>query len=290
VDDAIQKADTLIEALAWIRQFRGRTTVIKLGGSIMADVDALRHVLLDIVFMETVGMRPVIVHGAGPAINTAMEEAGIAPNFIHGRRVTDQVTLRIVQDVLAGKVNRQLAELIEDIGGRAMTLNFDSTPVLFGEQLELVLEGENVDLGFVGQVTRIDQMVIDNLCYAGTVPIIPSMCTDDQGQVYNVNADSAATMVARLLGAEKLIFLSDVNGVREDKDDPSTLIASLSVERAYELIADGAIDAGMIPKVEACIETLDRGVRKIHIIDGRIRHSLLLEIYTSQGIGTQIIK
>ncbi len=290
MDDAIQKADTLIEALAWIRQFRGRTTVIKLGGSIMADVDALRHVLLDIVFMETVGMRPVIVHGAGPAINTAMEEAGIAPNFIHGRRVTDQVTLRIVQDVLAGKVNRQLAELIEDIGGRAMTLNFDSTPVLFGEQLELVLEGENVDLGFVGQVTRIDQMVIDNLCYAGTVPIIPSMCTDDQGQVYNVNADSAATMVARLLGAEKLIFLSDVNGVREDKDDPSTLIASLSVERAYELIADGAIDAGMIPKVEACIETLDRGVRKIHIIDGRIRHSLLLEIYTSQGIGTQIIK
>jgi acetylglutamate kinase len=142
----------------------------------------------------------------------------------------------------------------------------------------------------VGQVTRIDQAVIDNLCYAGTVPIIPSMCTDEQGQVYNVNADSAATMVARLLGAEKLIFLSDVNGVREDKDDPSTLIASLSTERAHQLIADGAIDAGMIPKVEACIETLDRGVRKVHIIDGRIRHSLLLEIYTSQGIGTQIIK
>ena len=289
MDDAIQKADTLIEALSWIRQFRGRTTVIKLGGSIMADEDALRHVLLDIVFMETVGMRPVIVHGAGPAINTAMEEAGIAPNFVHGRRVTDQVTLRIVQDVLAGKVNRQLAELIEDIGGRAMTLNFDSTPVLFGEPLELVLEGENVDLGFVGQVTRIDQMVIDNLCYAGTVPIIPSMCTDDQGQVYNVNADSAATMVARLLGAEKLIFLSDVNGVREDKDDPSTLIASLSAERAYELIADGAIDAGMIPKVEACIETLDRGVRKVHIIDGRVEHAVLLELFTDQGIGTLLI-
>jgi acetylglutamate kinase len=256
----------------------------------MVDEDALRHVLLDIVFMETVGMRPVIVHGAGPAINAAMEKAGIAPNFVHGRRVTDQATLSIVQDVLAGNVNRQIAELIEDVGGRAMTLNFDSTPVLFGEPLELVLDGDNVDLGFVGQVTRIDQAVIDNLCYAGTVPIIPSMCTDEQGQVYNVNADSAATMVARLLGAEKLIFLSDVNGVREDKDDPSTLIASLSTERAHQLIADGAIDAGMIPKVEACIETLDRGVRKVHIIDGRIRHSLLLEIYTSQGIGTQIIK
>ena len=290
MDDAIQKADTLIEALSWIRQFRGRTTVIKLGGSIMADEASLRHILLDIVFMETVGMRPVIVHGAGPAINAAMDEAGITPNFVHGRRVTDQATLSIVQEVLAGSVNRQLAELIEDIGGRAMTLNFESTPVLFGEPLDLVLDGENVDLGFVGQVTRIDQAVIDNLCYAGTVPIIPSMCTDEQGQVYNVNADSAATMVARLLGAEKLIFLSDVNGVLEDKDDPSTLIASLTAERARQLIADGAIDAGMIPKVEACMETLDRGVRKVHIIDGRIRHSLLLEIYTSQGIGTQIIK
>ena len=164
MDDAIQKADTLIEALSWIRQFRRRTTVIKLGGSIMADEAALRDILLDIVFMETVGMRPVIVHGAGPAINAAMDEAGITPNFVHGRRVTDQTTLNIVQEVLAGSVNRQLAEMIEDIGGRAMTLNFESTPVLFGEPLDLVLDGENVDLGFVGQVTRIDQTVIHNMC------------------------------------------------------------------------------------------------------------------------------
>ncbi len=290
MDNAIEKADTLIEALSWIRQFRGKTTVIKLGGSIMKDEDALRHVLLDIVFMETVGMRPVIVHGAGAAISQAMDKAGITPRFIHGRRYTDQATLDIVEQVLAVDVNRKLADLIEDIGGRAMTLNFESTPVLHGQKLDLVVQGETVDLGFVGVVDRVDQTVIDNLCYAGTVPVIPSMCTDESGQKYNVNADTAATMVARLMGAEKLVFLSDVNGVCTDKNDPQTLISSLDGEQARSMIATGAIDEGMIPKVEACLETLDRGVRKIHIIDGRIRHSLLLEVYTSSGVGTQILK
>ena len=288
--DAIQKADTLIEALAWIRQFRGKTTVIKLGGSIMKDEDALRHALVDIVFMETVGMRPVIVHGGGAAISQAMDEAGIEPNFIHGRRFTDAETLTIVEQVLAGTVNRRLAELIEEIGGRAMTLNFESTPVLIGEKLDLAIDGELVDLGFVGRVTEVERAVIENLCYAGTIPVIPSMCIDHQDQKYNVNADTAATKVAQLLGAEKLVFLSDVNGVRRDKDDEDTLINSLSADEARELIASGVIDSGMIPKVEACLETLDRGVQKVHIIDGRIRHSLLLEIYTSSGIGTQITK
>lgn len=288
--DAIQKADTLIEALAWIRQFRGKTTVIKLGGSIMKDEDALRHALVDIVFMETVGMRPVIVHGGGAAISQAMDEAGIEPNFIHGRRFTDAETLTIVEQVLAVTVNRRLAELIEEIGGRAMTLNFESTPVLIGEKLDLAIDGELVDLGFVGRVTEVERAVIENLCYAGTIPVIPSMCIDHQDQKYNVNADTAATTVAQLLGAEKLVFLSDVNGVRRDKDDEDTLINSLSADEARELIASGVIDSGMIPKVEACLETLDRGVQKVHIIDGRIRHSLLLEIYTSSGIGTQITK
>ena len=290
MQDAIQKADTLIEALGWIRQFRGKTTVIKLGGSIMKDEAALRHVLVDIVFMETVGMRPVIVHGGGAAISQAMDEAGIAPNFIHGRRVTDAETLTIVEQVLAGTVNRRLAELIEEIGGRAMTLNFESTPVLIGEKLALTIDGEAVDLGFVGRVTEVERAVIENLCYAGTIPVIPSMCIDQDEQKYNVNADTEATTVAQLLGAEKLVFLSDVNGVRRDKDDADTLINSLSADKARELIASGVIDSGMIPKVEACLETLDRGVQKVHIIDGRIRHSLLLEIYTSSGIGTQITK
>ena len=287
---AIEKADTLIEALGWIRQFRGKTTVIKLGGSLLQDEAALRHVLLDIVFMETVGMRPVIVHGGGAAISKEMDTAGIAPEFIHGRRVTNDQTLEIVEKVLAGDVNRRLAELIEEVGGRSMTLNFESTPVLFGEKTTVRVSDEDVDLGWVGRVTDIDRVVIENLCYAETVPVIPSMCIDDDGQKYNVNADTAATVVAQLLGAEKLVFLSDVNGVLLDEDDESSRIESLTADRARELIAYGTITGGMIPKVEACLETLDRGVGKVHIIDGSIRHSVLLEVYTTDGIGTQIVK
>ena len=287
---AIEKADTLIEALGWIRQFRGKTTVIKLGGSLLQDEVALRHVLLDIVFMETVGMRPVIVHGGGVAFSKEMDTAGIAPEFIHGRRVTNDQTLEIVEKVLAGDVNRHLAELIEEVGGRSMTLNFDSTPVLFGEKTTVRVGNDDVDLGWVGRVTDIDRVVIENLCYAETVPVIPSMCIDDNGQKYNVNADTAATVVAQLLGAEKLVFLSDVNGVLLDENDESSRIESLSADRARELIANGTISGGMIPKVEACLETLDRGVGKVHIIDGSIRHSVLLEVYTTDGIGTQIVK
>jgi acetylglutamate kinase len=287
--EAIQKADTLVEALGWIRKFRETTTVIKLGGSVMEDIDALRHVLLDVVFMQAVGMRPVIVHGGGAAISRAMRAAGIESRFVQGRRYTDAPTLEIVEQVLAGEVNSRVAGLIEELGGRSMTLNFESTNVLTGKPLEIELEGESVDLGFVGQVTQVNRMVVENLCYAGQIPIIPSMCVDEEGNKYNVNADTAATAVAQSLRADKLVFLSDVNGVRRDKDDPDTLIHTLTPAEARELIAAGAIDSGMIPKVEACIETLNQGVRKVHIIDGRLRHSLMLEIYTTEGIGTQLI-
>jgi acetylglutamate kinase len=172
-----------------------------------------------------------------------------------------------------------------------MPLNFRSTNVLFGQKLMLPDgEGGEIDLGFVGQVTGVDRTVIDNLCYAGQVPVIPSMCIDTHGQKYNVNADTAATAVAQALGAEKLIYMSDVNGVRRDKSDPNSIIHSLTAAEARRLMAEGVIDSGMIPKVEACLETLDRGVRKVHIIDGRLRHSLLLEIYTTQGVGTEILQ
>ncbi len=288
--DAIEKADVLIEAMAWIRQFRDKVTVIKLGGSVMEDPDALRHILLDIVFMETVGMRPVVVHGGGAAISRAMEEAGLPARFEKGRRVTDEATLEIVERVLAGEVNEQIAATIEHLGGRAMNLNFQTTNVLFGKKLLLPGDdGQPLDLGFVGTVDRVDRTVIENLCYAGQVPVIPSMSIDDQGQKYNVNADTAATAVAQALGAEKLVYLSDVNGVRRDKEDPSSIIHSLTAADARQLIGNGQIGTGMIPKVEACLETLDRGVRKVHIIDGRLRHSLLLEVYTNKGVGTQIV-
>jgi acetylglutamate kinase len=286
-----QKADVLIEALGWVRQFRGKVVVIKLGGSIMDDANAMRHLLIDVVFMETVGMRPVIVHGGGAAISRGMEQAGLAARFIQGRRYTDEATLEIVEQVLAYETNEKLAAQIEEYGGRAAPLNFRTTNVLWGERLQLADDGgQPIDLGHVGTVTRVDRSTIDNLCYAGIVPVIPSMCRSEKGQKYNVNADTAANAVAASVGAEKLMFLSDVNGVRRSKTDPTSLIKSLTAAEARAMIRSGAIDKGMIPKIEACLEILDRGIRKVHIIDGRERHSLLLEIYTTQGVGTEICK
>ena len=239
--------------------------------------------------METVGMRPVVVHGAGSRITQAMEAAGIVPRFVHGRRVTDGQTLQIVERVLAQETNQSLADRYEKIGGRAMTLNFDSSPVLYGRPLQLQDEfGASIDLGFVGEVTRVERLVIDNLCYAGQVPFIPSMCETSDGQKLNVNADTAATKLAQELNADKLVILSDVPGVLREANDPESIISSLTRSEALKLIENGTIAAGMIPKVQACLETIDRGVRKVHIVDGRLRHSLLLEIYTSSGIGTVI--
>lgn len=289
-NEAIQKADTLIEAMGWIRRFRGKTTVIKLGGSLMANMDAMRHTLLDIIFMETVGMRPVVVHGGGPSINKAMEAAAIEPVWIRGRRVTDAKTLEIVERTLGYELNTFLADEVERLGGRAMNLNFRTTNVLFGEKLLLEEPGsEPIDLGFVGQVTRVDRQTIESLTYTNQIPIIPSMCIDSDGQSYNVNADTAAMAVAEALGAEKLIFISDVNGVRRIKEDPSSVIHSMTADEAEALIESGVISGGMIPKVEACLSTLRRGVGKVHIIDGQLRHSLLLEIYTTAGVGTEIV-
>jgi acetylglutamate kinase len=291
LEEAIQKADVLIEALTWIRQFRGKKTVIKLGGSVMESEEAMNHLLLDVVFMETVGMQPVVVHGGGAAISRAMAEAGLQPRFVQGRRYTDAATLKIVERVLCGEINPQIARRINELGGRAQPLSFRTTNVLRGERILLPDENsQSVDLGYVGTVTRVDRATIEQLCHAGIVPVIPSMCITKEGQKLNVNADTAATAVAQALEAEKLVYLSDVNGVRRYKDDANSLIGTLTADEARKLIENGSIEAGMIPKVQACLETLDRGVRKVHIIDGRLRHSLLLEVYTTKGVGTQIVK
>jgi acetylglutamate kinase len=288
---AIQKADTLIEALGWIRKFRDTTTVIKLGGSVVEHPESLRHLLVDIVFMSTLGMRIVVVHGGGKAISRAMDAAGIEPRFVQGRRYTDRATLDIVERVLATELNHELVARIEDFGGRAMSLNFLSTNVLFGEKLTIDGDdGEPVDLGSVGEVTRVDRLTIDNLTYAGQVPVIPSMALGPDGEKLNVNADTAASAVAAALGAEKLVVLSDIPGVLRDVGDPESLIHSLTVSEARRLIADGTISAGMIPKIEGCLATLEQGVKKIHIVDGRLRHSLLLEIYTTSGVGTELVR
>jgi acetylglutamate kinase len=288
---AIQKADTLIEALGWIRKFRDTTTVIKLGGSVVEHPDSLRHLLLDIVFLSTLGMRIVVVHGGGKAINRAMDEAGIEPKWVQGRRYTDDATLAIVEKVLATDLNHELVAKLEEYGGRAMSLNFLSTNVLFGETLALDgPDGEQLDLGYVGEVTKVDRLTIDNLMYAGQVPVIPSMAMGPDGQKLNVNADTAATAVAAAVGAEKLVVLSDTPGVLRDVNDPESLITHITAAEARQMIADGTIAGGMIPKIEGCLDTLAQGEKKIHIIDGRLRHSLILEIYTTSGVGTELVR
>lgn len=291
MEEAIKKADVLVEAMSWIRQFRGQTTVIKLGGSVMKDEAALEQILHDVVFMETVGMHPIVIHGGGSAISHAMAEAGLEARFEQGRRYTDEASLKIVEEVLVNRINPSLADSINKLGGKAVALNFNTQNVLSGQRLALVTaNGEEIDLGYVGEVTDVDGGVLKQLCSECTVPVIPSMCIDEAGQKYNVNADTAATAIAVSLRADKLVFISDVNGVRRDKNDPASLIDSLDETLARQLMLDGTIDSGMIPKIESCLETLNRGVGKVHIIDGSLRHSLLLEIYTNSGVGTEIVK
>lgn len=290
MNDAFQKAEILVEALSWIRQFRDRSVVIKLGGSALEDESTVRRLLTDVIFMETVGMHPVLIHGGGKSINAAMKTAGIEPRWVQGRRYTDEATLDIVARILAGEISTSLARMIREQGGRAMALSFLGSNCLIGEKLMLPDEkGQPLDLGFVGQVVSIDRQLIEQSCDAGIIPVIPSVAVDQAGQKYNVNADTAAAAVARHLEAEKLIFLSDVPGIFRDRHDPSTLLSNLTTQQCRELIADGTIDSGMIPKVEAAIDALAAGVKKVHIIDGREPHSILMEIYSNTGIGTEIV-
>jgi acetylglutamate kinase len=292
VHKAMEKADVLIEAMKWIRQHRGKITVIKIGGSLMEDEAAMTHLLLDTVFMESVGMKPVIVHGGGKAISDAMQAAGIEPRFVQGRRYTDSASLDIVKRVLGKEISEQLVQQIDLFEGQAKPLGvcFNSN-VLFGEKLALTDEtGKEVDMGWVGTITRVNTVPIRKLCERGIIPVIPSVALMDDGseQALNVNADTAATAVAKELSAEKLIYVSEVNGLRTDPDDPKSMIDSITAEQARQMLASGSIVGGMIPKIQACLETLERGVQKIHIINGRLRHALLLEIFTSMGVGTEI--
>jgi acetylglutamate kinase len=293
-DEAIRKADVLIEALGYFRQFHGRFTVIKLGGSVMEDPETLRALLVDVVFMQTVGMRPVVVHGGGKAITAAMEGAGLEARFVQGRRYTDEATLEIVARVLAEEINADIVRHINKFGGRASGLHHKTTlQCLYGRRLDLPDgRGGSIDLGLVGEVTKVDALPIENHCLAGVVPVLPSLAEDEdlEGQLLNVNADTAAAAVATAIRAEKLVFLTDTPGILGNKDEPDSLIPGLNPEECRGLIDRGVIDRGMIPKVEACLTSLDAGVKKTHIIDGRLPHALLLEIFTHTGIGTEIVR
>ncbi len=288
MDDAIRKAEVLIEALSYIRTFRDRLTVIKLGGSAMEEADSLCATLLDVVFMETVGMRPLLVHGGGRAIDRAMTAAGLKPRKVQGRRYTDEETLSIVMRVLK-EINADMEGQIRGLGGRAVGMSSGSLQCLFGERLLLPDDsGRPVDLGRVGRVTRVDHALLSDFCAAGVVPVLPSLALDADGGWLNINADTAAAAVAANLRAEKLVLLTDTPGILREHGNENSLISSLDAAGCRDLIARGTIAEGMIPKVEACLECLRAGVRKIHIIDGRLRHSLLLEIYTDHGVGTEI--
>ena len=291
--DASEKADVLIEAMKWIREHRGKITVIKLGGSLMEDEVAMMHLIIDLVFMETVGMKPVVVHGGGAAISEAMKKAGIQPTFVQGRRYTDEATLGVVRDVLARQISGGLVDQIKFFGGEAVALSepFGSN-VLYGKKATIKDDaGENVDLGWVGEVTGVDVKKIEEYCDQGIIPVIPSytVLEGSENQGLNVNADVAATEVAKQLRAHKLVFVSEVNGVRTDPNDPNSMIDSLTADEARKLLASGAIVGGMIPKIQSCLKTIERGVEKIHIINGSLRHAILLEIFTSQGVGTEIV-
>jgi acetylglutamate kinase len=290
MQEAIAKAGALIEAMEYIRKFRGKIVVVKLGGSILDDMAQQKNLLMDVAFMATVGIQPVIVHGGGKAITKAMKEAGLEPVWVQGRRYTDERTLAIVEHTLVRKTNAPIVETIRELGIPAMGLHSLSSCVLFGEQMRLEMDGRRVDLGMVGKITEVNADLLRTLCQAGTIPVIAPLARDKAGGKLNVNADSAAGMVAAALKAEKLVVLSDTHGIRTNIDDPESRISSADKKQIEQMIETGIINEGMLPKVEACLIAIDGGVSKAHIIDGRIPHSLLLEIYTDLGIGTEIVK
>ena len=288
--EAISKAAGLVEALGYIQRFHEKTIVVKVGGSIMDDEQALSNILTDIVFMNYVGMQPVLVHGGGKAINDAMKTAGLEPQMVMGRRYTDERTLAIAEHVLCNQINKFIVNFIQSQGCEAMGLHSLSSVVLFAEKAYLKGEdGRRIDLGLVGEVKAVNARLLQLLVQADSIPCIATIARDDAGGKLNVNADTAAGAVAAAMRAEKLIVVSDTHGIRSDPKDPNSRVSHLTVAEIDGMVKSGVISAGMLPKVEACITALQGGVTKAHIIDGRIPHSLLLEIYTEAGIGTEIV-
>jgi acetylglutamate kinase len=289
MDLAITKAGALVEALSYIQRFHNKIVVVKVGGSIMDDEEVLSNILNDIVFMNYVGMQPVLVHGGGKAINQRMEQAGLVPQMVQGRRYTDDRVLAIAEDVLCNHINKFIVNFIQAQGCEAMGLHSLASVVLFAEKMYLSGEdGRRIDLGLVGEVKSVNARLLQLLVQADSIPCIASIARDAAGGRLNVNADTAAGAVAASLKAEKLVIVSDTHGIRSNPKDPESLVRSLHVADVQEMVRTGVISAGMLPKVEACITALRAGVTKTHIIDGRIPHSLLLEIYTDAGVGTEI--
>ncbi|MGH7832797.1 MAG: acetylglutamate kinase [Candidatus Binatia bacterium] len=288
----IGKAEVLMEALPYIRRFYGKTFVVKYGGNAMVDEELKESFAQDIVLLKYVGINPVVVHGGGPQIDQVLERMGIGKRFVRGMRVTDPETVDIIEMVLVGKVNKEIVTLINQHGGLAVGLSGKDGALIRARKMSITVSSngeppEIIDLGMVGEIVGINPTVINSLDEDRFIPVIAPVGTGDQGETYNINADLVAGQIAEALGAEKLILLTDVEGV---KDKHGKLLTTLKINQARKLIQDGVVAEGMIPKVECCIEALTGGVGKTHIIDGRVKHAVLLEIFTEEGVGTEVVR
>ncbi|WP_428868581.1 acetylglutamate kinase [Clostridium sediminicola] len=283
----MDKAKILIQALPYIQKFNGKTIIIKYGGNAMINEKLQKDVINDIVLLNCVGVKVVVVHGGGPAINETLQKIGKQSEFVNGLRITDEETMNVVQMVLAGKVNKDIVSHIVKSGGNALGLCGVDANLLKAKKLLK----EGLDLGFVGEISEVNEKVIEDCLDRGYIPVISTVALNESdGKVYNINADYAASKIALKLKAEKLMLLTDVPGILKDIEDISSLISVLDVEDVPELIEDKIIDGGMIPKVECCIEAVKGGVKRTHIIDGRTPHSILLEIFSDNGVGTMILE
>lgn len=284
LDKEMAKAEVLIEALPYIQKFNRKIIVVKYGGSAMVDEELKKKVIEDVVLLKLVGFKPVIVHGGGKEISKWVNKVGMETNFINGLRVTDAPTMEIAEMVL-NKVNKSLVSLIEELGVKAIGISGkDGNTIKVTKKLS-----DGQDIGFVGEVDQVDAGLITTLIENDFIPVICPVGIDAEYNTYNINADDAACAIAKSLKAEKLAFLTDIEGVYKDKDDPSTLIPELTLSEAKELIGDGYIGGGMLPKLNNCIDAIENGVKRVHIMDGRIPHCLLLEVFTNKGVGTAML-
>ncbi|MGP3778683.1 acetylglutamate kinase [Halanaerobium saccharolyticum] len=288
MEELIKKANVLIEALPYFKDFFGKTFVIKYGGSIMADPELKEKLIEDITLLKYVGINPVIVHGGGPAINKTLDRLNIEANFIDGLRVTDKETMEIVEMVLSAQINKEIVALINKMQAKAVGVSGKDGNLIKAKKKEFSDPAK--DLGFVGEVEEINPELIEKLIEDGYIPVIAPVGVNEAGEGLNINADSVAGELAAALKAEKLIYLTDVNGIRYDAEDPESRVSQLKFSEIKQWIADGKIQGGMLPKVEGCMQAVESGVIRTHILNGLVAHPLLLEIFTDQGVGTMILK
>lgn len=285
IDVLFEKAGILIEALPYIQRLYGKTVVIKYGGNAMMNDDLTQKILQDITLLKFIGMNPIVVHGGGPDINAQLKLMSIEPNFHNGLRITDAATMGAVQMVLTGKINVDLVAKLNALGGKAIGLNGKDAKLI---EVEKLPTQDGVDLGYVGNITKINTKLLNLLASDEYIPVIAPVGCGPDGDSYNINADTVAGAVAAALKAEKLIFLTDIDGIRADPKDPDSLIYHIGVTEVRELIENGTVAGGMIPKVNGCIDAIEHGVNRTHILNGTIPHPILLEIFTDSGIGTMV--